>query len=72
MPKIYHPFITGAHNENLQKIMAETGATINVPLPTMQNTEISIAGETEGVRAAKQKIESIYKEMVIYFYFLQR
>lgn len=70
VPKIYHPFITGAYNENIQKIMAETGATIYVPLASMQNNEISIAGETEGVRAAKQKIEAIYRDMVRRFLIL--
>lgn len=45
-------------------IMAETGAVIHVPPPSSQNEEITIAGETEGVRAAKQKIEHIFHDMV--------
>ena len=64
MPKIYHPFIVGAHNENLAKLVSETGALINVPPPSVQKDEITIAGETEGVAAAKQRIEAIYKDMV--------
>ncbi|XP_043666503.1 vigilin [Vespula pensylvanica] len=63
MPKIYHPFIYGAHNENLNAMMNETGARINIPPPSVQNDEITIAGEKEGVLLAKQKIENIYKDM---------
>ncbi|CAL1673143.1 unnamed protein product [Lasius platythorax] len=63
VPKIYHPFIYGAHNENLNAMMAETGARINIPPASVQQDEITIAGEKEGVLAAKQKIESIYKDM---------
>jgi len=64
VPKIYHPFIYGAHNENLNAMMAETGARINIPPASVQQDEITIAGEKEGVLAAKQKIENIYKDMV--------
>lgn len=64
MPKIYHPFIYGAHNENLNAMMNETGARINIPPLSVQNDEITIAGEKEGVLLAKQKIEHIYKDMV--------
>ncbi|XP_072749862.1 vigilin [Anoplolepis gracilipes] len=63
VPKIYHPFIYGAHNENLNAMMAETGARINIPPASVQQDEITIAGEKEGVLSAKQKIESIYKDM---------
>lgn len=63
VPKIYHPFIYGAHNENLNAMMAETGARILIPPPSVQEDEITIAGEKEGVLAAKQKIEAIYRDM---------
>ncbi|XP_070160748.1 vigilin [Polyergus mexicanus] len=63
VPKIYHPFIYGAHNENLNAMIAETGARINIPPASVQQDEITIAGEKDGVLAAKQKIESIYKDM---------
>jgi len=72
VPKIYHPFIYGAHNENLNAMMAETGARINIPPASVQQDEITIAGEKEGVLAAKQKIEIIYKDMVCWKkYFVQ-
>ncbi|XP_043578078.1 vigilin [Bombus pyrosoma] len=63
VPKIYHPFIHGAHNENLIAMMADTGARINIPPASVQEDEITIAGEKEGVLAAKQKIEAIYRDM---------
>lgn len=63
IPKIYHPFIAGASNETMTAISEETGARINIPPISVQKNEISIAGEKEGVLAAKQKIEAIYKDM---------
>ncbi|XP_015598207.1 vigilin [Cephus cinctus] len=63
VPKIYHPFIYGAHNKNLNAMIEETGARINIPPPSVHKDEITIAGEKEGVLAAKQKIEAIYKDM---------
>lgn len=63
IPKIYHPFIVGAFNVNLTKMIEETGARINVPPPSVMKDEIVIAGEKEGVLAAKVKVEAIYKEM---------
>lgn len=64
VPKVYHPFILGAHSENLSAMIAETGAKINVPPPSVMKDEIVIAGEKEGVLAAKAKIEAIYQQMV--------
>lgn len=63
VPKMYHPFIVGPSNKNLQAMIEETGAKITVPPPSVQQDEIVISGEKEGVLAAKAKIELIYKEM---------
>ncbi|CAG9761158.1 unnamed protein product [Ceutorhynchus assimilis] len=63
IPKIYHPFIVGPFSENLNQLIAETGARINVPPPSVNKDEIFIAGEKDGVAAAKAKIEEIYKLM---------
>lgn len=48
-------------------MIAETGARINIPPASVQEDEITIAGEKEGVLAAKQKIEAIYRDMVRVF-----
>lgn len=63
IPKIYHPFIAGAFNENVNQLIAETGARINIPPQSVMKDEIFIAGDKEGVAAAKAKIEAIYREM---------
>lgn len=63
VPKIYHPFIRGAHDENLLAMINETGARINIPPPSVQNDEITIAGEKEGVLAARKTINAIYRDM---------
>ncbi|XP_017146671.1 vigilin [Drosophila miranda] len=63
IPKIYHPFIVGPYNENLNKLQEETGAKINVPPQQVQKDEIIISGEKDAVAAAKAKVEAIYKEM---------
>lgn len=44
--------------------MAETGVRITVPPVSYQKDDIIIAGEKEGVLAAKERILNIYKEMV--------
>ncbi|CAH0554703.1 unnamed protein product [Brassicogethes aeneus] len=63
VPKIYHPFIVGPFSEYVNKLIAETGAKINIPPPSVMKDEIFIAGEKEGVMAAKAKIEAIHREM---------
>ncbi|XP_030763823.1 vigilin [Sitophilus oryzae] len=63
IPKIYHPFIVGAFNESLNRLISETGAKINVPPQSVMKDEIFIAGDKEGVAAAKAKIEEVYKLM---------
>ncbi|XP_017472709.1 PREDICTED: vigilin isoform X2 [Rhagoletis zephyria] len=63
VPKVYHPFIVGPNNENLAKLMEETGAKINVPPQSVQKDEIVISGEKDAVANAKAKVEAIYKEM---------
>lgn len=35
IPKMYHPFIAGAFNENVNQLAAETGARINIPPPSV-------------------------------------
>nr|CAI5828480.1 unnamed protein product [Callosobruchus analis] len=63
IPKHFHPFIVGAFNTNLNALMEETKTKINVPPPSVMKDEIVIAGEKDGVAAAKAKIEEIYKRM---------
>ncbi|XP_018563296.1 vigilin [Anoplophora glabripennis] len=63
IPKHFHPFIVGPNNKNLNLLIEETGAKINVPPPSVMKDEIFIAGEKEGVMAAKARIEEIYKNM---------
>ncbi|CAK1581897.1 unnamed protein product [Parnassius mnemosyne] len=64
IPKIYHPFIQGPFGERAQALSAETGARIHIPPASTQSDEIVIAGEKNGVLAAKAQIEQIYQEMV--------
>jgi len=64
VPKIYHPFIQGAGNENVNKMLSENpGVRINIPPLSVQKDELSIAGEKEGVMAVKDTITKIWKDM---------
>merc|ERR1711962_257384 len=64
IPKIYHPFIQGPANENVNKMMtAHPGVRINIPPLSVQKDELSIAGEKDGVMAVKEQIVAIWKEM---------
>ena len=44
--------------------MEETGARINVPPPSVQQDEIVVSGEKEGVLKCKATIMGIYEEKV--------
>ncbi|XP_045445479.1 vigilin [Melitaea cinxia] len=63
VPKIYHPFILGPFGERAAALSAETGARIHIPPTSTQSDDIVIAGEKNGVLAAKAQIEQIYEEM---------
>lgn len=63
IPKIFHPFITGANNEKVNALMEETGVKVHIPPPSVMKDEISIAGEKQGVQVAKERILQIYEEM---------
>lgn len=64
VPKIYHPFICGAHNENVIRLQTENpGIRINVPPLSVHKDELTVTGEKEGVMRAKQQILQVYKEM---------
>uniref|UniRef100_T1J4B4 K Homology domain-containing protein n=1 Tax=Strigamia maritima TaxID=126957 RepID=T1J4B4_STRMM len=62
IPKMYHPFISGAHNENVNRITSETNVRINMPPSFVIKDEITISGEKEGVAKAKEIITKIYEE----------
>lgn len=64
IPKAYHPFIFGPFNEVVNQIKKETGARINIPPPSVNKDELTIAGEKEAVALAKEKILKIYEEKV--------
>lgn len=70
MPKIYHPFITGPYGERAAAITAETGARIHIPPASTQSDVIVVAGEKNGVLAAKAQIEQIHEEMVSVFIYI--
>jgi len=61
IPKIYHPFICGPENENAKDIANQTGARINIPPPSVNKDELTVAGEKEGVLKAVAMINEIFK-----------
>ncbi|CAC5382186.1 Vigilin [Mytilus coruscus] len=62
VPKIYHPFICGPKNENVDRLIKETGAKINVPPPSVMKDEIVISGDKDGVAKCKDEIMRIYMD----------
>merc|ERR1719244_2010342 len=62
IPKIYHPFICGPDNERAKEIANATGARINIPPPSVQKDELTVAGEVDGVQKAVKMIMDIYKD----------
>jgi len=64
VPKVYHPFIQGAGNVNIQTLLAaHPGVRINIPPLSVMKDELSITGEKEGVLACKEAITKTWKEM---------
>ena len=64
VPKIYHPFVCGANNANIQAWTAKySNVRINIPPLSVQKDELSITGEKDGVLAVKAAIVAIWKEM---------
>jgi len=64
VPKIYHPFIQGANNANVNALTAQhANVRINIPPLSVNRDELSITGEKEGVLACKAAIHQIWREM---------
>jgi len=64
IPKIYHPFITGPNNDNIEKLKTEhPNCRINIPPLSVMKDELSLAGETEDVQAVKAKIMKLFKDI---------
>jgi len=64
IPKIYHPFIQGANNCNINAMLDKySGVRINIPPLSVMKDELSIAGEKDGVLAVKAAITGIWKDM---------
>jgi polyribonucleotide nucleotidyltransferase len=64
IPKIYHPFICGPSNENIEKLKTEhPNCRINIPPLSVMKDELSLAGETEDVLAVKAEIVKLWKDI---------
>lgn len=57
-------FSLGPYGERVAAISAETGARIHIPPSSTQSDDIVVAGEKNGVLAAKAQIEQIHEDMV--------
>merc|ERR1712180_447430 len=64
VPKVYHPFIQGAGNVNIQTLLAaHPGVKINIPPLSVNKDEIAVAGEKESVNKVSDIITKIAKDM---------
>ena len=71
VPKIYHPFITGPNNKNIDELKAEyPNVRVNIPPLSVMKDELSVAGETEGVGMVKAKIMKMFKDIVSWSFFI--
>lgn len=57
--KIYHYFITDAHNEKIISATEGSGVKFNIPSPDMQKDKISVAEERCGIPKVKRKIINV-------------
>lgn len=65
IPHRFYPWIRGAFNQTLDRIINETQARINIPPNNSKNETIVITGEREGVERAATQIQAIYDEKVL-------
>lgn len=64
VPKMYHPFISGANGENIANLMTKTNTRINIPPAHVNKEEITIVGDKTSVEMARNAINAIYDEAV--------
>jgi len=60
--KIYHPFVCGPWNRIKNELVEKHGVRINVPPPSVNRDEITVAGDKEGVVASVLVLNGIYEE----------
>jgi len=60
--KIYHPFVCGPWNRIKNELVEKYNVRINVPPPSVNRDEITVAGDKEGVMASVQVLNEIYEE----------
>ena len=65
--KEYHPFISGPNNSVIKSITDSTGARVNMPPPSLNKNEITVAGDKDAVAKATAQIMQLYKEMVSFY-----
>ena len=58
--KKYHPFIIS----QAKALSDQTGTRINIPPPSVDRADITVAGEKEGVAKAVGIIKALYEELV--------
>ena len=58
--KKFHPFING----QAKALSDQTGTRINIPPPSVDRADITVAGEKEGVAKAVAAIKVLYEELV--------
>ncbi|CAG0880927.1 unnamed protein product, partial [Darwinula stevensoni] len=63
IPKIYHPFIAGAHSEKVNKLTEAWGVRINIPPQSVMKDELTVAGEKEAVKKVVEAIQKAYREI---------
>jgi len=60
IPKMYHPFVSGAYNETKSKIESEIGnVTIHIPPNNKDISEITVVGDKNGVQTCIACIQNL-------------
>lgn len=60
--KIYHPFVCGPWNRIKNELAQKHDVRINVPPPSINRDEITVAGDKDGVQATVQVLMGIYED----------
>jgi len=63
VPKMYHPFLTGGNNSNVNALNSEYDVRINIPPNNVHSDDITVMGEKEAIAKVKDILIKTYTDM---------
>ncbi len=68
LPKMQHRYVVGRRWEGLQRILLETGVSVEVPPPDDETTTVVLRGEASAIGAALTKVYTLVPDTIAFHY----